>query len=92
MDCGRQVRGLFQDSRGRLWVTTVGGFGYMNNDKFVLVKAVPGETKGSIAEGAGGDLWFSFDNALFHLVDGSRVERIPWDSLGVKEPVGHIAA
>ena len=63
----------------------------MDNDKFVLVKAVPGETKGSIAEGAGGDLWFSFDNALFHLVDGSRVEQIPWNTLGIKDVGGRIA-
>ena len=87
-----QVQGLLQDSRGRLWVSTLGGFGYMNNDQFVLIKTVPGSTKGSIAEGAGGDLWFSFDDALFHLVDGKNVERIPWDSLGVKEVGGRIAA
>jgi PAS domain S-box-containing protein len=87
-----QVQGLLQDSRGRLWVSTLGGFGYMNNDQFVLIKTVPGATKGSIAEGAGGDLWFSFDDALFHLVDGKNVERIPWDSLGVKEVGGRIAA
>ncbi|MGC2538305.1 MAG: PAS domain S-box protein [Candidatus Sulfotelmatobacter sp.] len=87
-----QVQGLLQDSRGRLWVSTLGGFGYMNNDQFVLIKTVPGATKGAIAEGAGGDLWFSFDDALFHLVDGKNVERIPWDSLGVKEVGGRIAA
>src|SRR5208337_4750099 len=86
-----QVRGLFQDSRGRLWVTMPGGFGYMNNEKFVLTKAVPGETRGSIAEGAAGDLWFSFDKALFHLVDDSTVEQIPWDRLGIKDPGGLIA-
>ncbi len=85
------VAGLFQDSRGRLWVAMPGGFGYMNNEKFVLVKAVPRGTRGSIAEDAGGDLWFSFDDALFHLVDGSTVEQIPWDRLGIKEAGGQIA-
>jgi len=88
----RQVRGLFQDSRGRLWVLAVGGFGYMNNDKFVLVKAVPGETKGSIAEGANGDMWFSYENALFHSVEGgSKVEPILWTKLHAKEGGGRIA-
>ena len=86
-----QVRGLYQDSRGRLWVTVLGGFGYMNDDKFVLVKAVSGETSGSIAEGAEGDLWFSFNDALFRLVDGNRVERIPWGTLGIKDVGGRIA-
>jgi PAS domain S-box-containing protein len=84
-----EVVGLFQDSRGRVWVTMSGGFGYMDNDKFILMKAVPSGTRGSIAEGVGGDLWFSYDNALFHLVDGS-VEQIPWDS-GLKEVGGQIA-
>jgi PAS domain S-box-containing protein len=86
-----QVRGLFQDSRGRLWVAGIGGFGYMKDNKFVLVEAVPGETKGSIAEGAEGDLWFSFDHALFHLVDGSMAEQIPWDRLGIKDVGGRLA-
>ncbi len=86
-----QVMGLYQDNRGRLWVTVLGGFGYLNNDKFVLVKAVPGETSGSIAEGAGGDLWFSFNDALFRLVDGNGVERIPWDTLDIKDVGGRVA-
>jgi len=87
-----QVRGLFQDSRGRLWVAGIGGFGYMKDNKFVLVEAVRGETQGSIAEGTGGDLWFSFDEALFHLVDGPRVEKFAWDRLGIKDAGGRIAA
>ena len=86
-----QVMGLFQDSRGRLWVTMAGGFGYMENDKFVLMKAVPGRTRGSVAEGAGGDLWFSFDDALFHLVDDDKVEQILWDRLGIKDVGGSLA-
>ena len=85
-----QVRGLYQDSRGRLWITALGGSGYMENDKFVLIKAVTGETKGSIAEGADGDLWFSYQNALFHLVNGSRVEQMPWNTLGIKDVGGLI--
>ena len=86
-----QVRGLYQDSHGRLWVTALGGFGYMENDKFVLIKAISGETRGSIAEGAEGDLWFSYEKALFHWVDGGKVEQIPWDRLGIKDPGGQIA-
>jgi len=85
-----QVRGLYQDSRGRLWITALGGSGYLENDKFVPIKAVTGETKGSIAEGADGDLWFSYQNALFHLVEGSRVEQMPWDTLGIKDVGGLI--
>jgi signal transduction histidine kinase/ligand-binding sensor domain-containing protein len=86
-----QVRGLFQDSQGRIWITMPGGFGYMNNEKFVLTKAVPGETRGSIAQGAAGDLWFSFDKALFHLMDDSTVEQISWERLGIKDADGLIA-
>ena len=85
-----QVRGLYQDSRGRLWITALGGSGYMENDKFVLIKAVTGETKGSIAEGVDGDLWFSYQDALFHLMNGSRVKQIPWDTLGIKDVGGLI--
>jgi len=86
-----QVRGLYQDSRGRLWVTAIGGSGYMDNDKFVLIKELAGETRGSIAESGEGDLWFSYENALLHLLDGSKVEQIPWDKLGIKDGGGQIA-
>jgi len=86
-----QVRGLFQDTRGRIWVTALGGWGYIDNDKFVPIKAVTGETRGSIAEGTQGDMWFSYENDLFHLLDGSMVEEIPWVRLGINDGGGHIA-
>jgi len=86
-----QVRGLYQDIRGRLWVTALGGTGYMENNKFVLIKAVSGETRGSITEGAEGDLWFSYENGLFHLTDSGIVDQIPWDTLGIKDAGGRIA-
>ena len=34
---------------------------------------------------------FPIDDALFHLVNGSIVEQIPWNSLGIKEVGGRIA-
>ena len=33
---------LFQDTRGRVWVSTLGGVGYVENERFVPVSGVPG--------------------------------------------------
>src|SRR5262249_40174072 len=34
---GRDLTSLFQDKRGRIWVSTLSGFGYVENAKFVAV-------------------------------------------------------
>ena len=86
------VESIFQDRRGRLWIAVLGGFGYMENDKFVLMKDVPGEDNGSIAEGAQGDLWINFVDALFHLSDDRILEQIPGENLGRKDHLGGMLA
>jgi len=82
------VESIFQDSRGRLWVTVLGGFGYMDKGRFVLMKAVPGEDNGSIAEGADGSLWIDFVDTIFHLKNGKIIEQISGEALGKKDELG----
>ncbi len=77
---------LFQDDRGRIWVSTRRGIAYFENGRFVPVSAVPGGIVYSIAEDRAGNLWISDqDQGLFHLLDGRVVERIPWARLGHKD-------
>jgi signal transduction histidine kinase len=40
----------------------------------------------SITGDSAGNLWMSHQEGLFHLLDASLVERIPWDRLGRREP------
>jgi len=65
---GLTSRALLQDPRGRIWVTTVSGFGYLANDRIVSVRGVPGGAVHSIAQDTGGNLWVSHqDLGLFRL-------------------------
>jgi ligand-binding sensor domain-containing protein/two-component sensor histidine kinase len=76
------VESLFQDDRGRIWVSTLRGFAYLENGRFVPVSGVPGQYAHSIAGDNAGNLWISHDQSLFHLLEGSVIERIPWARLG----------
>jgi ligand-binding sensor domain-containing protein len=76
------VGSLFQEDGGRIWVSTNGGVAYFENGRFVPVSAVVP----SIAGGSAGDLWISHaDQGLFHLLEGTVVERVPWAKLGRRD-------
>ena len=74
---------LFEDSGGRLWLSTVLEFGYLRDGQFVTVREVPGGRVVSMAEGPSGHLWLAKqDYGLFHLFQGRVVEKIRWAALG----------
>jgi len=79
------VESAIQDERGRIWVFTLRGDAYFEKGRFVRVSGVPSRYIRSIAGDAGGNLWVSHDQALFHLLEGNVVERIPWSLLGRKD-------
>jgi len=74
---------LFEDSGGRLWLSTVLEFGYLRDGRFVTVREVPGGRVVSMAEAPSGHLWLAKqDYGLFHLFQGRVVEKIRWAALG----------
>jgi signal transduction histidine kinase/ligand-binding sensor domain-containing protein len=74
---------LFQDSSGRIWISTDREFGYLENDHFISVTGLPGGPVHDIAEDSRGDLWIANQNqGLIHLAGNKVVEKIPWTSLG----------
>ena len=80
------VGSLFQDDRGRMWVSTIRGVASFENGRFIPVDSVPGGFVQSIAGDSAGNLWIAHqDQGLFHLLGGSVVERIPWARLGRKD-------
>jgi signal transduction histidine kinase/ligand-binding sensor domain-containing protein len=87
------VESLFQDDRGRVWVSTVGGFGYLENDRFISISGVPGIAVHSIAEDTGESLWIANQNrGLFRLSPRSEVQELPWAKLGRKDFAMALAA
>jgi signal transduction histidine kinase/ligand-binding sensor domain-containing protein len=79
----RGLGSLLQGDRGRIWVSTLGGVGYLENDRFVTIRGVPGGNVQSIVEDTAGNLWIANQNAgLFRISPGREVFQIPWARLG----------
>ena len=78
---------VFQDSSGRVWVSTLSHYGYLERDRFVPALDLRGGWAFSVAEVPAGHLWVSVDQdrGLFHLFQGKVVENIPWTALGHKD-------
>jgi signal transduction histidine kinase/ligand-binding sensor domain-containing protein len=82
---GLAPRSLFQDSHGRIWVATVGAFGYLEKNRFIPVNGFPGGPVHGIAEDSAGNLWIANqERGLFRLSPRNEVQQIPWASLGQK--------
>jgi len=80
------VGSLFQDSRGRIWVSTLTGIGYLKNDQFIPI-AAPGGVVSSLTEDSSGNLWIANrDRGLFRLSPRDEFEKIPWAAFGRKGP------
>jgi len=90
---GLHPASLFQDDRGRIWASTSREFGYLADDRFISVSAVPGGVVNSIAQDTEGNLWIANEHvALLELTPGGSVQQIPWSRLGHNEPVSALAA
>jgi signal transduction histidine kinase len=77
---------LFQDSRGRIWVSTLTGIGYMEKNRFIPT-AAPGGFVGSLTEDTSGNLWIANrDLGLFRLSPRNELQRIPWAAFRHKDP------
>jgi ligand-binding sensor domain-containing protein len=77
---------LFQDDRGRIWVSTLRGVAYFEDGRFIPVSSVPRQIVRAMAEEGAGNLWIADqDQGLLGLFGKSVVERIPWTKLGRKD-------
>jgi signal transduction histidine kinase/ligand-binding sensor domain-containing protein/transcriptional regulator with XRE-family HTH domain len=81
------VQALFEDSRGRIWVSARDGIAYFEKGRFVRVKTGTNDSALSITGSSSEDLWISTVNGgLVHLLQGRVAETIPWRKLGAHEP------
>src|SRR5262249_49458278 len=77
---------LFQDDRGRIWVSTPRDLGYLENGRFSSIKGVPGGVMLSIAQDTDGNVWVINEHVgLFRISPRNDVQQIPWSSLGHKD-------
>ena len=90
----RGVQSVFEDSQRRVWVSTVRGVGYLENDRFVVVNGVPGGQTRAIVEDSQKTLWIANQNLGLFRVDRERrsVRHISWAVLKHEGLVTAVAA
>jgi PAS domain S-box-containing protein len=77
------VGSLYEDQRGRIWVSTPKGIARFENGRFSVVKEVPGGWVNAITGDSNGGVWISDqDRGLEHWIEGKVVERVPWSRFG----------
>ena len=80
---GHGPNSLFEDGSGRVWVSTLGGIGYLENDRFISVRGIPGGPVHAMGADAKGNLWIANqDSGLYSLSPDLKVQHIPWAELG----------
>jgi signal transduction histidine kinase/ligand-binding sensor domain-containing protein len=82
-----EIQSLFEDERGRIWVSSFSGLAAFWKGTFTPVPSVPVGTKNAITGDNHGGLWLSLfgtanNYSLTHLVDGRVTEQLPWRDLG----------
>ena len=76
------ARILCRGSSGRIWVSTSRDFGYLQNDRFIPIGAVPGGYVLSIAEDTARNIWIVNRQRGPDSTADEAVEQIPWAALG----------
>src|SRR5262249_26229671 len=73
---------LFAGSRGRIWISSLNGIGYMENDRYVSTAALGGNIS-ALTEDASGDLWIADpQSGLVRLSSNNEVQQVPWETFG----------
>jgi signal transduction histidine kinase/ligand-binding sensor domain-containing protein len=74
---------IYQDLRGRVWVSTPGAVGYFENGGFVPAPAIPGGRVHSIVGDRAGSLWFAHEErGLIRWEEGKPIQQTPWSVFG----------
>src|SRR6202158_5154673 len=80
------IHSLFEDERGRIWVSSFSGLAAFEKGKFTAAPSVPAGAKNAIAGDNHGGLWLSLwgtvNYGLVHLADGKITEQVSWQKLG----------
>src|SRR5215469_505627 len=90
---GLAPNSLFQDSHGRIWVSTSRELGYLEGLRFISLRGVAGLIIHGLAEDTRRNLWVATQlNGLFRVSPTSEVQQIPWASLGRKDYASALTA
>ena len=78
------VLSLFQDFRGRIWITTFGGLSYYEDGRLNRFTGLPFPPQNPVVRDSKGYLWSAqSDRGLVRMDEWKLVEQIPWNNVGV---------
>jgi signal transduction histidine kinase/ligand-binding sensor domain-containing protein len=83
---------VFADNAGRILVSTPNEFGYMEHDRFVSIRGVPGGLVSSFAQDREGNLWIAKGQGLLRVSKDGTVQQISWASIGHNDGAQALAA
>lgn len=84
---------LLEDSRGRLWVATPRGTGYLEKDRFIAIAAIPDGFIDAMSEDRSGNVWVAHRSAgLLRVSRDREVVALPWEKLGHKDSASRMIA
>ena len=73
------IGSLYEDQRGRVWVTTSKGVVWFENGRSTRVDGLPAGSANAIIPDESDGVWISYpSNGLFHVVEGKVVQSVPW--------------
>jgi len=78
------VYSLAEDTQGRIWVSTGGPLGYLENGRFVSVSTAHPEWRNFLTADSAGNIWMTNSELGLYRLRGTRlVEHFPWAKLGI---------
>jgi signal transduction histidine kinase/ligand-binding sensor domain-containing protein len=74
---------LYEDAKGRIWVSTLSAVSFLVNDRFVPVRNLPGGRVHSIVSDREGRIWIAHETqGLLRWQEDGTVQQTSWKQLG----------
>jgi signal transduction histidine kinase/sugar lactone lactonase YvrE len=85
-----RIDSLYEDPRGRIWISTIGGLAYFENGHFFSFSGGPFIPSNPIAGDKSGNLYITDHfKGVLRLREGKVSETIPWAKLGLRGALGN---
>jgi signal transduction histidine kinase/ligand-binding sensor domain-containing protein len=83
---------LFEDRRGRLWIASVAGVGYLeNNNRYVAIEGIPGGFTDAMIEDVAGSLWIAHQTlGLVRISSDYKVQTYSRQQLGLQSVISRL--
>jgi signal transduction histidine kinase len=83
---------LFEDRQGRLWVASLAGVGYLENNRYAAIQGIAaGRLVDAMTEDVTGNLWIAHDTlGLVRISPDQKVQTYSWQQLGLQSAISRL--